>query len=58
LIERPRDSWLQQISNGSLTAIRQSWRAAEDCGHRGWSLRASADHALRWWWRISRWIDL
>jgi len=27
---RPRNSWLQQINNGSLTCIRQSRRAAED----------------------------
>ena len=30
---RPRNSWLQQINNGSLTGIRQTWRAAEDRGH-------------------------
>jgi len=36
---RPRSYWLQQINNGSLTGIRQSWRAAEDHGHR-WSLLA------------------
>ena len=29
---RPRNSWLQHIDNGSLTCIRQSWRAAEDRG--------------------------
>jgi len=34
---RPRNSWLQQINNGSLTGIRQSWRAVKDHGHR-WSL--------------------
>ena len=47
---RPRNSWLQQINNGSLTSIRQSWRAAEDRGHRGSPLRASATYSLRWWW--------
>ena len=29
---RPHNSWLQQTNKGSLTAMRQSWRAAEDCG--------------------------
>jgi len=29
---RPRNSWLQWISNGSLTGIRQSWRAVKDRG--------------------------
>jgi len=49
---RPHNSWLQQINNGSLRGIRQSWRAAEDRGHRGSSLRAAAAYALRWWWWI------
>jgi len=29
------NSWLQQINNGSLTGIRQSWRATKDCRHHG-----------------------
>jgi len=29
---RPHNSWLQQTNKGSLTAMRQSWRAAKDCG--------------------------
>ena len=49
---RPHNSWLQQINNGSLRGIRQSWRAAEDRGHRGSSLRTAAAYALRWWWWI------
>jgi len=32
---RPRNCWLQQINNGSLTGTRQSWRAAEDRGIAG-----------------------
>jgi len=42
LDDRPRNSWLQQINNGSLTSIRQSQRAAGDRAHCGSSLRASA----------------
>ena len=34
---RPRNSWLQQVDNGSLTGSRQSWRAA-----RSWALRVVA----------------
>jgi len=29
---RQRNSWLQWISNGSLTGVRQSWRAVKDRG--------------------------
>ena len=44
---RPCSYWLQQVNTGSLTGIRQSRRAAENRGHRGSSLRASAAYALR-----------
>ena len=37
---RQCNSWLQQINNGSLTDIRQSWRAAKDRRHHGSLLRA------------------
>ena len=50
---RPRNCWLSQINNASLTGIRQSWRAAENHGHRGSSLRPFAAYALRWWWILN-----
>ena len=43
---RPHNSWLQQTNKGSLTAMRQSWRAAED---RGLLLPTAAVCALQWW---------
>jgi len=49
---RQRNSWIQQIGDGTPFSIRAEWSKVRRCGHSGLTQRTSAVYAIWWWWWV------